>query len=177
MSAAARSKAGSAVSPRVREASPAYLATGLAQTAPVHLLDVNVLIALCDGRHEHHELAARWFVDHAAQGWASCPLTQNGAIRIMSAPAYPGARPVAQVLAQLQAMCAHAHHRFWPDAVSLVQAGTLNPAHLLGHRQLTDAYLLALAVHHRGRLVTLDGGVALQMVQGATSAHLLRLLP
>ena len=95
----------------------------------------------------------------------------------MSAPAYPGARPVAQVLGQLQAMCAHAYHRFWPDAVSLVAPGTLNPAHVLGHRQLTDAYLLALAVHHHGRLVTLDGGVAVQMVQGATPTHLLRLLP
>ena len=166
---------------RVREASPAYrvaarVAAG-SNARPAHLLDVNVLIALCDARHEHHELAARWFLANAARGWASCPLTQNGAIRIMSAPAYPGARPVVQVLAQLQAMCAHAHHRFWPDAVSLVQAGTLKPAHLLGNRQLTDAYLLALAVHHHGCLVTIDGGVAIQMVPGATPAHVLRLLP
>lgn len=165
------------MSRRVREASPAYRVAAVSSSAPVHLLDVNVLIALCDARHEHHELAARWFVAHAAQGWASCPITQNGAIRIMSAPAYPGARPVAQVLAQLQTMCAHAHHRFWPDGVSLVQADTLNPVHLLGHRQLTDAYLLALAVHHRGCLVTLDGGVAIQMVRGATPAHWLRLRP
>ena len=75
----------------------------------------------------------------------------------MSAPGYPAARPVVQMLAQLQAMCAHAYHRFWSDAVSLVQAGMLNPTHLLGDRQLTDAYLLALAVHHRGCLVTLEG--------------------
>lgn len=165
------------MSRRVREASPAYLAKKVSAAVPVSLLDVNVLIALCDGRHEHHELAARWFVAHAAEGWASCPITQNGAVRIMSAPAYPGARPVVQVLAQLQAMCSHVYHRFWPDAVSLVEPGTLNPAHVLGHRQLTDAYLLALAVQHQGRLVTLDGGVAIQMVQGATPAHLLRLLP
>ena len=162
---------------RVREASPAYRVAAESTALPVHLLDVNVLIALCDARHEHHELAARWFLAYAAQGWATCPLTQNGAIRIMSAPAYPGARPVAQVMAQLQAMCAHGHHRFWPDAVSLVEAGTLNPAHLLGHRQLTDAYLLALAVHHRGCLVTVDGGVSIRMVRGATPAHLVRLLP
>jgi hypothetical protein len=77
----------------------------------------------------------------------------------MSAPAYPGARPVSQVMAQVQAMCASAHHRFWPDAVGLVQPGTLNPAHLLGHRQLTDAYLLALSVQNQGRFVTLDGAV------------------
>lgn len=165
------------MSRRVREASPAYSLAAASGLAPVCLLDVNVLIALCDGRHEHHETAARWFVAHAADGWASCPLTQNGAIRIMGVPAYPGARPVAQVLAQVQAMCAHAHHHFWPDAVSLVQPGTLNPAHLLGHRQLTDAYLLALAVHHQGRLVTLDGGVAVRSVHGASAAHVLRLLP
>lgn len=163
--------------PVAREASPAYR---LAQTQAgqrISLLDVNVLIALCDGRHEHHALAADWFLAHAARGWASCPLTQNGTLRIMSAPAYPGARPVAQVLAQLQTLCASAHHRFWPDALSLVQSDVLNPRHVLGHRQLTDSYLLALAVHQQGCLVTLDGAVALQSVRAAEPGHLLRLLP
>lgn len=158
---------------QAQEVSPRY-DSGSASTR-VSLLDVNVLIALCDGRHEHHDLTARWFVAHAAAGWASCPLTQNGAIRIMSAPAFPGARPVAQVLAQVQALCASPHHHFWPDAVSLVQAGTLNPAHLLGHRQLTDAYLLALAVHHQGQFVTLDGAIPYKAVQGADAGHVLRL--
>ena len=162
--------------PPVREASPAYRLRPA--TAPrVCLLDVNVLIALCDGRHEHHDIAAHWFLAHAAEGWASCPLTQNGALRIMSAPAYPGARPVAQVLAQLQTLCASAHHYFWPDGLSLVQGDVLNPKHLLGHRQLTDAYLLALAVHHQACLLTLDGAVALQSVHGAQPKHLQRLLP
>ena len=162
--------------PVARERSPIYRPTVAKGEGRIGLLDVNVLIALCDGRHEHHDLAAHWFIGHAAQGWASCPLTQNGALRIMSAPAYPGARPVAQVLAQLQTLCASAHHHFWPDALSLVQADILNPRYVLGHRQLTDAYLLALAVHQRGRLVTLDGAVALQSVQGAGRDHLLRLL-
>lgn len=163
--------------PQVREASPAYQLAA-AQSGPrIALLDVNVLIALCDGRHEHHEMAAHWFLAHAAEGWASCPLTQNGALRIMSAPAYPGARPVVQVLAQLQTLCASAHHHFWPDALSLLQAGILNARHVLGHRQLTDAYLLALAVHQQGRLVTLDGAVALPSVHGAQPRHLVRLLP
>ncbi len=166
---------GRRAAPGVRETSAAYrLATDMPR---ISLLDVNVLIALCDGRHEHHEHAARWFVAHAAAGWASCPLTQNGALRIMSAPSYPGARPVVQVLEQLRALCAGAHHRFWPDALSVLQPGLLNPAHLLGHRQLTDAYLLALAVDHQGRLVTLDGAVALRSVHGATPDHLVRLLP
>jgi len=162
--------------PVARETSAAYRRALAQAERRIGLLDVSVLIALCDGRHEHHDLAAHWFIEHAAQGWASCPLTQNGALRIMSAPAYPGARPVAQVLAQLQTLCASPYHHFWPDALSLVQAGILNPRYVLGHRQLTDAYLLALAVHQQGCLVTLDGAVALQSVRGAEPGHLLRLL-
>lgn len=162
--------------PTARDVSGSYLARQDATAQRISLLDVNVLIALCDGRHEHHLTAAQWFVENAAGGWASCPLTQNGAIRIMSTPAYPGARPVSQVLAQVQGMCASAHHHFWADAVSLVQPGTLNPAHLLGHCQLTDAYLLALAVHHQGQFVTLDGAVPLRAVHGAQASHLVSLL-
>ncbi len=163
--------------PEAREFTPPYRAAAAPTVPRIGLLDVNVLVALCDGRHEHHELAAHWFVARAALGWASCPLTQHAALRIMSAPTYPGARPVGQVLTQLQLLCASAHHRFWPDALSLLQPDVLNPRHVLGHRQLTDAYLLALAVHHQGCLVTLDGAVALQSVHGAQPAHLQRLLP
>lgn len=163
--------------PKARETSPAYRLAQPSARTRISLLDVNVLIALCDGRHQHHEIAARWFVDEAAQGWSSCPLTQNGVLRILSAPAYPGARPVVQVRAQVQTLCASAHHHFWPDSLSLLQPGTLNTSHVLGHRQITDAYLLALAVHHRGRLVTLDGGLTVKAVQGAGPGHLLRLLP
>ncbi|MFM7343640.1 MAG: TA system VapC family ribonuclease toxin [Betaproteobacteria bacterium] len=162
--------------PVARETSAAYRRALAQAERRIGLLDANVLIALCDGRQEHHDLAAHWFIEHAAQGWASCPLTQNGALRIMSAPAYPGARPVAQVLAQLQTLCASPHHHFWPDALSMVQADVLNPRYVLGHRQLTDAYLLALAVHQQGCLVTLDGAVALQSVRGAEPGYLLRLL-
>jgi len=158
----------------VSDASSRYLVARSAKR--ISLLDVNVLIALCDGRHEHHLAAAQWFVDNAAAGWASCPLTQNGAIRIMSTPAYPGARPVSQVLAQVKTLCASAQHHFWPDAVSLTDDAILNPAHLLGHRQLTDAYLLALAVHNGGQFVTLDGAVPLQAVHGAKVGDVVRLV-
>ncbi|MEX1167157.1 MAG: TA system VapC family ribonuclease toxin [Hydrogenophaga sp.] len=157
-----------------REVSGRYLVDKT--TARIGLLDVNVLIALCDGRHEHHLSAAQWFVDNAAHGWASCPLTQNGAIRIMSTPAYPGARPVSQVLEQVKALCASAHHHFWPDAVSLTDGAILNPSHLLGHRQLTDAYLLALAVHRRGQFVTLDGAIPLKAVHGTQATDVVRLI-
>jgi toxin-antitoxin system PIN domain toxin len=160
----------------VSEGAARYMTGQEAEAPRTSLLDVNVLIALCDGRHEHHLIAAQWFVANAAAGWASCPLTQNGAIRIMSAPAYPGARPVSQVLAQVQAMCASTHHRFWPDAVSLVQPGTLVANHLLGHRQLTGAYLLALAVQNRGRFVTLEGAVPIKAVSGAEADDVVRLV-
>jgi len=158
----------------LREASDRYVVGK--PTARISLLDVNVLIALCDGRHEHHLVTAQWFVDNAAAGWASCPLTQNGAIRIMSTPAYPGARPVSQVLAQVKVLCASTHHHFWPDAVSLTDERILNPLHLLGHRQLTDAYLLALAIHNGAQFVTLDGTIALQAVRGAKAGDVVRLV-
>ena len=165
----------SPVAPAANEVSGRYL-TSPSAAKRISLLDVNVLIALCDGRHEHHLSAAQWFVDHATQGWASCPLTQNGAIRIMSMPAYPGGRPVSQVLAQVKSLCTSVHHHFWPDAVSLMDEGLLNPAHLLGHRQLTDAYLLALAVHNKGQLVTLDGAIPRQAVRGAKAGDMVRLV-
>lgn len=162
--------------PEVREASPAYLVTQTLVLSRISLLDVNVLIALCDGRHQHHELAARWFVAHAAEGWASCPLTQNG-LCASWAPRPTRARdPWCRCWRRCRP-CVPGHHHFWPDALSLLQPGTLNTTHLLGHRQLSDAYLLALAVHHQGRLVTLEGGLTVRAVQGAAASHLVRLLP
>jgi uncharacterized protein len=143
-----------------------------ANSAPRALLDVNVLIALHDEQHVHHDVAARWFIEHARHGWASCPLTQNGCIRIMSQPGYPNPVPLGDALAMLQRSCAHANHVFWPDDVSLLDAQRLVHGRMHGHRQLTDLYLLALAVAHDGRLVTFDAQVPLSAVRGATARHL-----
>ena len=137
------------------------------------LLDVNVLIALHDEQHVHHDVAARWFIEQARHGWASCPLTQNGCIRIMSQPGYPNAVPLGDSLAMLQRSCAHASHQFWPDDVSLLDSRRLVHGRMHGHRQLTDLYLLALAVAHGGRLVTFDAQVPLSAVRNATEIHLL----
>jgi uncharacterized protein len=137
------------------------------------LLDVNVLIALHDEQHVHHAAAARWFIDHARHGWASCPLTQNGCIRIMSQPGYPNPVPMGEALTMLQRSCAHASHAFWPDDVSLLDTKRLVHGRIHGHRQLTDLYLLALAVAHDGRFVTFDAQVPLSAVRGATAQHLL----
>lgn len=136
------------------------------------LLDVNVLIALLDGDHAHHARAARWLKENIRRGWASCPLTQNGCIRIMSQAGYPNPQPPAAVAARLAEATATAHHAFWPDAVSLLDGGRISWDAVLGARQVTDVYLLALAVHHGGRLVTLDRAVPLKAVPGAKTSQL-----
>lgn len=135
------------------------------------LLDVNVLIALLDAGHIHHHVVTDWLVAHLGDGWASCPLTQNGCIRIFSNPAYPNAVPAAQIAERLAEAARHPAHAFWPDAISLLEPGRLAWERLLSSRQVTDAYLLALAVEQGGRLVTLDRGVPLAAVSGAQSRH------
>ena len=136
------------------------------------LLDVNMLIALLDAAHVHHALAHRWLARELAHGWASCPLTQNGCIRIMSQPAYPGAMRSAEVAQRLAEAASDPGHEFWPDDVNLLDAGAVNWQRVLGHRQVTDAYLLALAVRHDGRLVTFDRRIAVEAVADAQNRHL-----
>lgn len=136
------------------------------------LLDVNVLIALLDAAHVHHRVAREWLHENIGHGWASCPLTQNGCIRILSQASYPGSQAPALAAARLAHACQTQWHEFWPDSVSLLQAGLLDWQQILSSRQVTDAYLLALAVQHGGRLVTLDRSISLAAVPGATSQHL-----
>ena len=137
------------------------------------LLDVNVLIALLDENHAHHVPAASWFSESADEGWASCPITQNGCLRILSQPKYPNALSVGDALSRLRGAVSTKNHRFLADDVSLLDNRVVNAAQVLGHRQLTDIYLLALAVAHEARLVTLDKAVPLVSVRGASSASLL----
>jgi toxin-antitoxin system PIN domain toxin len=136
------------------------------------LLDVNVLIALLDSDHLHHAGAMTWFKENIRSGWASCPLTQNGCIRIMSQTGYPNSLPAAAIAKRLAAATATTHHVFWPDAVSMADAGRIDWDAVLGARQVTDVYLLALAVQQGGRLVTLDRAVPLKAVPGAKTRHL-----
>src|SRR5438876_3078765 len=110
------------------------------------LLDVNVLIALFDQDHSLHERARDWFAANVRRGWASCPITQNGCVRIMSHPGYPNALPVPPVIERLAEASASVHHEFWPDELSLLDSKVLHRTHILGSRQVTDLYLLALAV-------------------------------
>jgi len=136
------------------------------------LLDVNVLIALLDAGHVHHGSATAWLAREIGHGWASCPITQNGAIRIMSQPAYPGPLPAAEVAARLSEAATGPAHEFWPADLDLLGNGTLDWSRVLGHRQVTDAYLLALAVRHGGRFVTLDRRIPIKAVRGAQADHL-----
>jgi hypothetical protein len=136
-------------------------------------LDVNVLIALLDSDHASHESAISWFAKHAREGWASCPITQNGCIRIMSNPGYPNPLPVQALVDHLADACHEEIHEFWPDGVSLLDSDAVDSTRIHGPRQLTDIYLLALAVQHRGRLVTFDTGITLEAVRQATTQNLL----
>lgn len=139
------------------------------------LLDVNLLVALLDMDHLHHATATRWLNEHLHGGWASCPLTQNGCIRVMSQSAYPNHAPAAGIAARLAEATSHSAHTFWPDSVSLLTQGLMDWKNLLSGRQITDAYMLALAVANRGSFATLDQGVALSAVHGATPKHLVLL--
>jgi toxin-antitoxin system PIN domain toxin len=134
-----------------------------------YLLDVNLLIALSDPMHVHHDVAHRWFASVGAAAWATCPITENGFVRITSHAAYPNRPGDAVVMLDLlRRLCAHPGHRFWPDSVSLreiLQAGTA-----LTHAQVTDAYLLGLAVQQGGRLATFDRRFAAAAIPGGVDA-------
>ena len=139
------------------------------------LLDVNVLIALLDADHLHHKRAAAWLAQNIQFGWASCAITQNGCVRIMSQPGYPNALPAARVAQRLREASETPHHLFVPEDLSLLDATRFDTEQLLGHRQVTDAYLLGLAAAHGLRLVTFDGNIAMRVVRGAGDGWVVRL--
>ena len=157
---------------KAREPRAAYALQAPTAAKPARaLLDVNVLIALLDADHLHHRSATQWLSRNIAPGWASCAITQNGCVRIMAQPGYPNPLPAAQVAARLAEATRTQHHLFVASNVSLLDPDHFDTAQLLGHRQVTDAYLLGLAVAHGMRVVTFDASVALRVVRGATAAH------
>ncbi len=140
------------------------------------LLDVNVLIALLDDAHVFSRRANAW-LDAEPRRIATCPIVENGAVRILSAPAYSATHRATPGLAAegLRALGEGVDHVFWPDDVSVLDEARIDFSRLHGHRQITDAYLLALAVKHGGVLATFDAAVPLSAVRGATKRHLLAL--
>lgn len=135
------------------------------------LLDVNVLLALLDADHVDHVRARRWLAGGIGGGWASCAITQNGFVRIVSQPRYPSPVPVATAVERLRRATRTDHHQFWECDLSPTDPAVFDPSHLHGPRQVTDAYLLALAVARGGRLVTFDRSVPLSAVAGAGPRH------
>ena len=131
------------------------------------LLDVNLLIALLDAQHLHHEAAGCWMRENIRHGWATCPITQNGCLRIMAQPAYPNSLPASTVAERLREATSADHHEFWPDEVSLLDSSMADWGKVIGHKQITDVYLLALAVKRHGRFVTFDARIARSTVPGA----------
>ena len=136
------------------------------------LLDVNVLIALFDQDHVDHVRAREWFGREIASGWASCAITQNGFVRIVSQSGYPSPITPHEAISRLQRATATEHHEYWPCSMSILDAKTIDGSRILGPRQVTDAYLLATAVANGGRFVTFDRSVPVAAVPSANADHL-----
>jgi toxin-antitoxin system PIN domain toxin len=136
------------------------------------LLDVNVLLALFDQEHSHSQRANAWMSENAALGWASSPLTENGFVRIVSQPSYANRWWAVDAARLLLVQEQASDHEFWPDEISIADRNVFDHTRILGPNQVTDVYLLALAVKHDGRFVTFDRGIPLSAVRGAESRHL-----
>ncbi|MDH3405069.1 MAG: PIN domain-containing protein [Acidobacteriota bacterium] len=144
----------------------------------VALLDVNVLVALFDGAHIHHESAHYWFGRRRDAGWATCPLTENGFVRVISSAAYPGRRTtVSDAIDRLRAFSQSGGHVFWEDSVSLRDAALVDPGRIGGAPRVTNVYLLALALRRGGRLATFDRKISRSAVAGAEARHLALIEP
>lgn len=146
--------------------------------APVALLDVNVLVALFFPEHVHHDIAHDWFGEHRQHGWATCPVTENGFIRVASQqPTETGLIRAADAVDHLARFCSDPHHQRWNDVVSLSDPNLFAPEFVGSHRHITDVYLLGLAVHLKGALLTFDRSIPIKAVRGATSSHLQVIAP
>jgi len=146
--------------------------------ARIALLDVNVLIALFDPDHIHHDLAHDWFAAQRRHGWATCPLTENGFVRVISHPRY-AADPLRtrDAVDYLRRFCDNGRHHFWPDSVSLRDQKVFTPTGGRGHRQVTDIYLLGLAVKMGGALATFERTIPSAAVKQAHADHVIVIEP
>ena len=137
------------------------------------LLDVNVWVALFDDAHLF-SAQANAFIAKPGVKIATCPLVENGVIRVLNLPSYGrrGAVGLTAVRERLRQACDELDHEFWPDDVSLRDDASVDFSRVHGHQQVTDVYLLAMAVRHKGCLVSFDRGIALSAVVGAQARHL-----
>lgn len=139
-----------------------------------HLLDVNVVIALIDPLHVHHDRAHRWFTTRGDAPWHTSPTVQNGVVRVVSNPKYPNTQPAPVVLASLASLAAREDHVFVPDAVSLLD-GSVHTERLLASSQVTDTYLLHLASSNDAMLATFDARIVTTAVP--SGAQVVALIP
>lgn len=141
------------------------------------LLDVNVIIALIDPNHVHHDVAHDWFTRVGAAAWATCPIVENGVVRILGNPNYPlgeASGSPAKVATTLRGLRDAPGHVFWPDDISLLDTDLIELNAILSSRHVTDSYLLALAAKHGGQLVTLDRRLQTDAVKsGAQALHII----
>lgn len=141
------------------------------------LLDVNVLVALAWPNHVHHDLSIAWFEEHSSSGWATSPVTQSGFVRVSSnAHVIPEAKTPAEALLVLERIVSLSDHQFWEDDISLVDSKMVAKDRLVGHRQVTDAHLLALAIRHGGRLATFDSGITRIIPNGFEAGDVVALI-
>lgn len=132
------------------------------------LLDVNVLVALAWPNHVHHDTARQWFGRHRSSGWATCPLTESGFVRVSSNPVLPHAVTPVEAISVLQRLRDLPGHEFWTDDVTLVTSEHVDGTRIATYRQVTDAHLLALARRRGGQLATLDTGIQRVFSRGRT---------
>lgn len=139
-----------------------------------YLLDVNVLISLIDPAHVQHDQVHEWFGRVGRKAFATCPITENGLLRIVGHPRYPNSPgPPSAVVATLAAIRSLPGHAFWPDSISLVDNALVDPDLLSSHGRVTDSYLLALARANNGKLATMDQKLATEVVTGGGAALVL----
>lgn len=139
------------------------------------LLDINLLLALLDRGHIHHEQSRSWFEQEVQHGWASCAITQNGCIRILSQPSYPSPITLRRAARVVSHATSAPHHECWSSGISILNETIFDHSRIHSHRQVTDSYLLGLAAHHSGRLVTFDQTISVSAVKTANSDNLVML--
>jgi uncharacterized protein len=134
------------------------------------LLDVNVIIALVDTMHVHHAQVVRWFDRVGRNDWLTCPISQNGAVRIIAGPKYPNPQPSTKVVIEsVRSLTMTGNHSFIPDELSLIEDGKFDSSKLISSNQITDTYLLALAAHHNAVLATFDRRIVASGVRAANA--------
>lgn len=143
----------------------------------VALLDVNLLVALAWPNHVHHAAAHRWFSHRSARGWATCSLVELGFVRVSSnSRATPAAVSPQEAAVLLSELTAQAGHHFWIDDVRFAESPFVGRGRIVGHQQVNDAHLVALALRHSGCLATFDRGARALVPPGHDAARVVDLV-